>query len=413
MRHTRIVQPNYAARFRCLGSACEDTCCGGWQVPIDERDYGRITSVPAETLRSLIDGAIIRDRNDTARPGTAYARIRMLPSGQCPLLSAEKLCRVQLECGESHLPRICAEYPRNSYCIDGLSESELSLSCPEAARLVLFSPSLISDKEATVYQLTWDERLELGTDLRPYFWQIREAIVSLLLNRRFPLWQRLHLVGSFCRRLEGFVEGETKRTFAALLDGFSRAIGDPTLRVSMEETPVDFGLQLEIVLSLLAERVNGAVISPTARRVLDLFAAGLGHRRGASLQTQTARYIEAHVRHFSRFFGHNPRMLENLLVNAVLRDAFPFGKALIAAGGVPEPKKAFAMLTIQFALIKGLLIGVGGARGSQFDRADVVQTVQTASRLFEHNPGFLSNAYSLLQTRGLADARGLATLLRN
>jgi lysine-N-methylase len=413
VRQTRIIQPNYADRFRCLGSDCEDTCCSGWQVSVSEHDYQRITTVPDGPLRSLIDTSIVRNDPGTVDPEMPFARVQMLDSGECPLLSADRLCRVQLECGESYLCHICAVYPRNSYCVDGLTETELSLSCPEAARLILLSPTLVPADRAPGHQLSWDETAANGTDLRPYFWQIRELVVRLILNRNYPLWQRLFLVGTFCRRLESFTRGETNRRLVDLLDDFSRAVATQGLGESMDRIHADLPLQFEVVLSLVAQRINGRSVSPRVREVLELFAQGLGHTRTASIDGQVSRYAEAYQRDFTPFFRRHPRMLENLLVNAVFRDAFPFGKALTPAGGHPQPVKEFAMLAIQFALIKGLLIGIAGARGRRLSSADAVKAVQIASRLFEHNPRFLRDAYAALERRGLTDARGLTMLLRN
>jgi len=413
LRQTRIIQPDYANRFRCIGSACEDTCCSGWRVSVDESDFHRLTSLPAGPLRSLVDVSILQSAQPHEEADNAFASIRMLPSGECPFLSADRLCRVQRECGEQYLSRICADYPRNSYSIDGLKETELSLSCPEAARLILLSPSLLPQNGAPGYQLTWDETTAGSADLRSCFWQIREFVVGLILNRRYPLWQRLFLLGTFCRRLEAFQCAETNRNFVDILDDFSRAVNLGGLGESMETIPADLPLQLEIVLSFIAQRVNGVNISPRFRGVLDLFVKGLGHSRTASIESQAATYADAYRRYFTPFFGRHPHMLENLLVNAVFRDAFPFGRALTSAESRPEPAKAFAMMAIQFALIKGMLIGVAAARGRQFSAADVVKVVQTASRLFEHNPRFLNTAYAGLEGRGLTDARGLTLLLRN
>ncbi len=37
--------PTYLKKFTCSGSACEDTCCSGWRIDIDEgtlRKYKKI-----------------------------------------------------------------------------------------------------------------------------------------------------------------------------------------------------------------------------------------------------------------------------------------------------------------------------------------------------------------------------------
>jgi lysine-N-methylase len=75
--------------------------------------------------------------------------------------------------------------------------------------------------------------------------------------------------------------------------------------------------------------------------------------------------------------------------------------------------REFAVLTAQFALIKGLLIGVAGFHGQAFSTEHVIHTVQSASKHFEHHPEFLNMAYQLLVDSRMDDPRGLAILLRN
>lgn len=411
MRHTRMIQPDYAGQYRCVGPACHDNCCSGWMVSIDEASHRKYADLPPSPLRTLIDASIVRDA--TGDPNADFARIQMLPTGVCPFLSEEDLCRIQVEHGGSYLCRTCAEFPRNTSTIDGLKETALSLSCPEAARLVLLAPRLFPPPGAPARQLNWDENASGTNALRPYFWQVREFVIGLILNRNYPLWQRLFLVGSFCRRLEALSRGEIDRNFPQVLDDFSRAVADGGLCPAMDTIPADLPLQLEIVLRVIAQRVNNVPIRPRLRQVLELFTVGVGHSQTASIASQVSRYADAYQQFYVPFFKRRPGILENYLVNAVLRDQFPFGKKLFEPGAEPEPARAFAMLAIPFALMKGLLIGVVAAKKRRFSAADVVKTVQSAFRHFEHNVSFLSDAYALLEARGLTDARGLAMLLRN
>ena len=72
-----------------------------------------------------------------------------------------------------------------------------------------------------------------------------------------------------------------------------------------------------------------------------------------------------------------------------------------------------ARLTAQYALMKGLLIGVAGYHRVNFSAEHVVHTVQAAGKHFDHHPEFLSQAYALLTESRMDGARGLAILLRN
>ncbi len=411
MRQSPMILPEFGKRFKCIGSACEDTCCAGWTVFVDEAAYRKYTGLEAGPLRTSADKWI--EAPAQGREGasaTAFATIRMLPSGECPFLTPEHLCRVQAEKGAGYLCEVCARYPRMPHHVDGLEDTTLSLSCPEAARLVLLERQLLP-AEGPGYRLTWDER-ENGP-LRQYFWQIRSFAVSLIQNRSYPLWQRMFLLGSFARRLEGLERREVSKRAPALLDDFARAIQGRGLCAAMEEIGADLRLQLRMVLELVALRVNHQTISPRVRRVIGDFLEGVGHRREATIDQQVARYGKAYSRFYEPFFERRPHILENYLLNQVLRDLFPFGEKLYERDARAEPSRAFAMLAIQFALMKGLLIGVAGFRGRKFSGGDVVRTVQTAFRHFEHNAEFLSEAYELLKQRKMDDVRGLTMLLRN
>lgn len=99
---------------------------------------------------------------------------------------------------------------------------------------MLLSSNLLPATVTSGYQLTWDETAATGNTLRPFFWQIRTFVLSLILNRDFPLWQRLFLIGSFCRRLDALSRREAGRSFPEILDDFARAVTAPGLSSSIE-----------------------------------------------------------------------------------------------------------------------------------------------------------------------------------
>lgn len=412
MRKTRIVRPEYAERFTCIGPACEDTCCAGWTVTVDEASYRKYTSLPDGPLRSLADSSLLCVSDEATKvDADHFATVRMLPSGVCPFLSEQRLCRMQVEHGESYLCRTCVTFPRYVQTIDGLKETELSLSCPEAARLILLNRNLLPSAAGAGYQMTWDETAT--EPLRFYFWPIRALALDLIQNREYALWQRMFLLGTFSRRLESLVRGELKRSVPGLLSDFVRAVSTQDLRTAMEKIPANLPLQLEVLFRLIAQRVSTTHIGPRMQQVLSAFCEGVGHSRTATMESKVARYADAYAQSFSPFFSRHPHILENYLVNAILRERFPFRSEPSSPQGEFEPARAFAEIVLPLALIKGLLIGVAGARGRKFCSADVVKTVQTASKHFEHNRQFLSKAHAMLAERNLDNAYGLTMLLRN
>jgi lysine-N-methylase len=411
LRKTSLIRPEYSQRFRCIGPACEDSCCQGWAVNIDQPAYEKYQNVSPGPLRILLDESI--ERTPDAPNPLHYARMRMPPSLTCPMLNEERLCRIHAELGEEFLCHTCATYPRIVSSIDSIEEKALSLSCPEAARLVLLDPDLMMPRGDGGYQMTWDEtKLDVRV-LLPFFWPIREIVLTLVRNRAYPLWQRLFLIGTLCRRLDAVARGETDRGVAPVLQGFSAAVAQGSLRTAMETIPADLALQLDMVLQLAGLCRERAQIGARFLECLESFRQGIAYSPGTTMPALIAGYAAAYDRHYAPFFSAHPHILENYLINAIFRRQFPYGTKDGKLILEPEMAREFATLSTQFALIKGLLIGAAGFHKDGFSADHVIHTVQSASKHFEHHPQFLDQMQALLVSTGRDNPHGLTMLLRN
>ena len=63
--------------------------------------------------------------------------IFILKDNNCPFLNENKLCDIYKEVGEDALCYTCKQYPRYIEEFGGVREIGISLSCPEAARIIL------------------------------------------------------------------------------------------------------------------------------------------------------------------------------------------------------------------------------------------------------------------------------------
>ena len=409
-----LTLPEYAERFRCIGAACEDTCCQGWAVPVDKNSFEKYQSLPPGRLQQLIDARIKQGNNAQHQAAEHHASIELLPDGVCPFLGLDRLCMIQAEYGESYLCRTCTVFPRSPRSIDGITENPLTLSCPEAARLVLCDLNLLRPRKG-IYQRKWDDTAHNQLPLRFYFWEIREAAIRLIRQRRFAFWERLFLLGIFARRLDAIARGELRRDVPGFLRDFASATDSPQLRTSMRAIPSDPAMQLEMVVRLVNLRSSFGFLTPRMIECLEHFAGGIGSQPGIPMDSQIAAYQTAFSRYYEPFFRKHPYMLENYISNEIFRLAFPFGKSMFTGDSkaVPDIAKLYERMIIQFVLIKGLLIGNAAYHKRSFRTNHVVDVVQTAFRHFEHSPKFLTSAYELLAQRGLIHPQGLAILVRN
>jgi lysine-N-methylase len=349
--------------------------------------------------------------------GRQFARVRLTPEGNCPFLNEERLCRIQAELGEEQLSITCATYPRILHRIDDEVEMTLSLSCPEAARLVLLSPGLLGEGELEAQE--WPatpkpsgvEREPRRGPMLGYFWPIRAFVHWLLARRQYALWQRLFLIGVFVRRMDAFARGDIDRPFEDILHDFAAAVTQGTLRSSMETIEPNRAAQLDMVLRLAGLRLERSFVGQRFVETVESFKAGIGYASGATLDTLVEGFGEAHDRWYAPFVADHPAILENFLINLVFRRLFPYGQEGGRIPELPAMAREFSLLAMQFALMQGLLIGVAGCHREAFSERQVVLTVQATSKHFEHHPEFLDKALSLLRAGGMDDLRGLTMMV--
>ncbi len=146
----KIYYPSYYDLFRCTAGECEDTCCAKWQIVIDDETYDKYMSLQG-VLSDKIRECIV-DGSDNEK----YFR---LENARCPFLNSENLCEIHKSLGEGYTSSVCRQHPRFIEEYDGFTEISLSLSCPEANR-VLFDIETVDSYNKPDYYGD-DEVLEL------------------------------------------------------------------------------------------------------------------------------------------------------------------------------------------------------------------------------------------------------------
>ena len=182
-----VTKPAYFDRFACLAGDCPDTCCGAWQVIIDEKSLALYRSVGGG-LGEKIRGALLAEAGETR-----FAMER----GRCRLLTPEGLCTIQKELGEQALCRSCAFYPRFLTEIGARRELGLSLSCPEAARMILTAQECFSlCSEQTDEPITAIH--ELSPELLLTLRALRGHALDLARDRTLPFGERCARILALC-----------------------------------------------------------------------------------------------------------------------------------------------------------------------------------------------------------------------
>lgn len=126
----------YIELFRCIGGACEDSCCIGWDVDIDKNTFEKYKKLADSEIQPLVQKNLFKNEwsHDIK---VDYAKVKLKKNKWCPFLTSDKWCVIQKKIGEDHLSNVCKNFPRIYNCLNGNFYLTLTLSCPEAVRHLL------------------------------------------------------------------------------------------------------------------------------------------------------------------------------------------------------------------------------------------------------------------------------------
>jgi lysine-N-methylase len=404
------LQPHYDKEFRCIGPECEDLCCRVWNVFIDKSTYDKYKAIPR--LKPLVDEHLVLISNAT---DSKYAQINFpAPSHTCPFLAADQWCSIHKEYGPSYLSPICDSYPRMQGSIEGMTEKPLHLSCPEAARLVLFQPNLVPiERDVTGDRPRYlpflrmaDQPPKNNGSARKHFSNIRTFSLLLIQDRAYPLWQRLFILGLFSKRLTEVFAARQFELLPRVFTEYAEIVKQDRLRSVMDGIPVQTAAQLGAVIQVLHRLQTEHAGFTRIQECIQDFMSGIRYDASVPLENMVPAYVEAHDRYYQPFLEKHPFIMENYLSNYIFRTQFPSGP--VPEGEPNNPTTAYFLMCLQYAVIKGALIGMAGHYREAFAAEHVVKLVQSFSKSAEHSSKFLRGV-----NQELAGAGGMALLLKN
>lgn len=405
------LHPTYAGTFRCIGPACEDTCCGDWDIPVDRVTYLKYRQFPLGELGALVSQFVsVCDGNPHEK---LYASIRRKPGGACPFFGEDRLCGIQSRYGPALLSSTCSTYPRSLAVVDGDLEGSLSLSCPEAARLVLLQPhstqtagDLYSGEFRTDNVFGVRAHGGVETLLLP----VRALILDLLRDRSLPLWQRLLRIARLCIRLDSLHAGDIAAA-SNLVAGYREAFGQGNSPEPDQLSP-GVAVRLEMAIALSNRRCQDRDCSRRFQNVFWEFIEGVGTAGSTGADEDVQRFRHASVNYLEPLLLESPFLMENYLVNYVYQHLFPFGRAGSEEFLTHTIAEEAVLLIVKYSWMTTLLTGVAALHGAAFNSSHIVTAVQAFTRATEHVPQVSEDALAWVRDRELDTFAGLAKLLR-
>lgn len=195
-----LRKPAYFDSFRCIASACPDSCCKEWAVQVDPdaaARYRALSGPLGDRLRQVLQ--------DDADGET----VMTIENGRCPMWRSDGLCRIQAELGHDALCKTCREFPRLTHDYGSFVEMGLELSCPEAAKLILLSPAA----PMVVEEVPGGDDPEYDTEAMDVLLQTRKAALALLDDATYSTAQALALLLIFGYQAQALLDGDDAPDF--------------------------------------------------------------------------------------------------------------------------------------------------------------------------------------------------------
>ncbi len=416
-----FVALRYMDGFACIGGACEDNCCGQWNISIDQGTHQRLKRAMAKDPAQ----AALFERTFALLPlglrnQERFAEIPEAAASSCPMLDGEKLCTIHGKYGPQLLPTICDSYPRRHTIVGGRGELAGEISCPEVARraLLVEGGADVLQVQAAVYgnpRLVRDFEPAAADPYHAQLDEVRGTLYQLFGLGQYPLSSRLYFAYTLAERVNGFFRDDLTTLDPARLAAEIETIETPALRDALHERfralPSDGPLATSVLAQALAARLLYDRVARMLKLVESVFveyaSTGSGARSSgdggwtlspeplwADYRTRWERLMAAHGERIDRWF-------KNYCQHYVMYHWYSDSPTLMAY----VRTLALKLALIRFVLVAHPLVREAAGKpeaeaGALLDRA-IVEVVYTLARSFDHSPAFIS---ALSQT--ISDAVG-------
>ena len=384
----KIRVPEYFKDFKCIASKCEDTCCAGRGIVIDDVTYDRYKNVQGkfgERLRS----EIVHEAGEN---------IFVLKGNNCPFLNKEKTCDIYINIGEENLCYTCQQYPRYTEEFGSLREIGISLSCPEAARIMLNN-----DKKVT-FELSENEEVvssynDINAQLFIELLQSRNIVMDMLQDRDIDLRKRVALALLFVDEIQEKIDESEIKEIKYVREKYSDKFFLEELLEKLEEYKDNEGIKYDNIQEYFNVFRDLKHITPN-----DPLGLNDALRYFWQADEDEELYILKH-KQFVEYYEDKIYKFENILVYFVFRY---FMKAVFDYDALAKIKTAI----ISYMMIRELAV-VRYIENNEFTDEDMVDIAHTYSKDIEHLEENIEALAELFETNEVFDIEEMVMALMN
>lgn len=390
----KMIYPEYVEKFKCIGGACEDNCCIGWDIDIDKITFKKYFKVNDEEMKKMFQKNLYNN-SECTNEALDYGRIKLSKEKRCPFLKEDNFCKIQRKFGEDYLSSVCTQFPRVLNKVDEHYEMILDLSCPEAARIILNNKQKIRFKEydKSLGKFTMSGVLETdseefkGTPIK-YFKEIREISVKIIQYRKLSLSKRLYVLGDLLSILDEIGEEDPDK-IPVIISKFN--IEETAKFYERDDTNyiVQVSLFKDIVESLnIIEEIDSEKFREKTKKAL----VGFNIKNEEDLAQYSAEYIKVFKNYTNQFIEDNSFIFENYFVNFIYNNLFPFSESDYIFEG-------YIMMLFRYSLMRFYLVGMYMVNKEEAIE-QIIDFIQVFVKSFEHDRNYRSEILEYILENG-------------
>lgn len=384
----KIRVPSYFKDFKCIASECEDTCCAGWEIVIDEETndvYQKVEGKFGDKLRSKI----VEDDGDN---------IFVLNGNNCPFLNKNNLCEIYRELGEKSLCYTCRQYPRYEEEFLDLKEMGISLSCPEAARIIL------RNCKTTEFELSEDNEVGeseeyINENVLEDFLLCRNVIINIIELPKISLGAKGSVLLKFAKEVQDKIDLGDMDEIKDIIEKYNKSSFIEELINDLSKYKGNEGVKYNNVYEYFKTYRDLEHINPNDQ-------LGLNKVLKSFWKSEEDRefYIDSHKK-FNSYYENNMYKFKNILVYFIFRY---FMKSIFDYDISSKIKIAI----ISIIIIKELAV-VRWIEKGEFTEADMVGISHMYSKDVEHLEENIEKLQEVFETEEVYEVDKILITLMN
>lgn len=373
---TVVQRASALSAFSCLGEKCEDTCCRGWSMQLDEPTLNRYRKEAPELLDAVEQAS-----------ETPWIMRKDPKTGYCVKFE-DGLCGIHKKYGDAFLGDACHFYPRSTRKLGDNVIMTATLSCPEIARLTLFSEVPFAYERVSIDRLPDVLKSYLLEDISAQdAFTIHQLFLQSCEDVSASAEHMLLRVASISRSLE-FLD---KATWAGALPMYLK-LADGRLPAP-ESNPADpFNILHALCGLIVASRKP---MSDRLRQTVSDMERSLGVTLNwqqvlIHLSEHSADVYQQLKDRWEKTGARYQPILRRYLQMQLSLALFPF------SGLGHTINERITIIGVRLATIKLALMCACGIHGPELPQDVVVRVVQSLSRFVDHlgDPAFSSQIYA-------------------